>query len=385
MAPARVLYLLPTLATGGMERIVRLLATHLDRERFTPEVQLFDRCGAEAPAPGIPVRFDRRLPKFLDLQLVRTFASRWADDPPDVIHAHNSTALVYATLAARRLPIPIVYTEHGRGPWTPLHDRLLHAIAARRVDRAVAVARWLREWLVRKELFAPSRVEVVPNGIDGSPFGTSRVEDVRRDLAIPEDAPVAGCVARLVEVKNHAGLLGAWRRVVAAEPRALLLLIGDGPKRASLERLTDDLGLCASVRFLGDRSDVPRLFQAIDFHVLASRSEGMSVTLLEAMASARASVATAVGGNPDVLDHGRTGFLAGDGDALVTSLLALVRDRSLAMRMGLEARHEFERRFTVGAMVASYERIYREAIDRRASLPRRLLAPLPPRPSSSAP
>lgn len=367
--PLRVVHLVPTLGTGGMEHMVHLLATSLDRSRFTAEVQLFDGEGAfvaSTVAAGTPVRRERRGPGYLDLRLLRRLAAHWKKSRPDVVHAHNITSLVYGTLAGRLAGVPVVYTEHGgRIHPGPVNDRPLHVLAGRLCRRSVAVADWLRDALVTLDHFPASRTEVVPNGIDGAPFRAAALAvdpaAARRELGIAAGAsPVAACVARLAKVKNHAVLLDAWRIVCSRFPAATLLVVGSGPERRALEEKAAALCLGTNVRFLGDRHDVPRLLRAADFHVLPSRSEGTSLTLLEAMASGRASIATAVGGNPFVLTHGSTGLLVptDDASALADAIGTLAGDPALAQAMGAAALGDFERRFTLATMVDRYERIY---------------------------
>lgn len=377
MRKIKVTYLLNCLATGGLERMVNLLATGLDPERFEPSIEIFDRVGpiaAETRGAGIPVRFDRRNPGPFDVRFLFRLAERFRTERPDVIHAHNATALVYAAFAARiatrgRRKIPVLYTEHDRSFPSRLANRAMHFAAGRLVDRVVVVARWLKASLVRYEAFAKDRIEVIPNGIDGSRFETPvDALAVRSALGIEPAAPVVSCVARLVPVKNHAMLLHAWRRIADVWPGATLLLAGDGPSRPALEALSSKLGLGSAVRFLGDRRDVPELVGASDFHVLSSDSEGMSLTLLEAMAAGKANVATDVGGNPEVLQDGRTGLLvpARDAHALAAAMATLLQSRAIAARMGEAAREAFRRRFTLTAMVGAYEQLYLDVLGERA-------------------
>jgi len=363
-----------------MEHMVHLLVTRLDRARFAPQVQLFDGEGTFArctEAAGVPVRRERRRGGYLDARLLARLASHWRTSAPDVIHAHNVTALVYATFAARLAGgISVVYTEHGGRTFPgPMHDRVLHTLAGRLVSRGVAVASWLRDALLKHDAFSPDRTDVVPNGIDGARFRDALDGGAaRRELGIDGNAaPVAGCVARLAKVKNHALLLEAWRLTCDRRPLATLLIVGDGPERGPLEQQTAALGLSANVRFLGDRADVPRLLAAMDVHLLASRSEGTSLTLLEAMASRRPSIATAVGGNPDVLTDGVTGLLVppGDAPAFAGAIATLAGDPARAIAMGAAACADFERRFTLATMVARYEQIY---VDVAVAYARELLA-----------
>ena len=372
----RVLYVVPTLATGGLERMAHLLATSLDKTRFDPSFQVFDFIGplaAATTAAGVPVRFDKRGPGFLDRALLRTLAKRFQAERPHLIHAHNATALVYVAFAARlaagmRRRVPIVYTEHDRSFPGPISDRILHIAAGRMVDSVAVVAEYLKRELVRWEKFAPRSIDVLPNGVEEDRF-TAHIDPLaaRATLGLTAGAPVVSCVARLAAVKNHPLLLSAWRRIADERPNATLLLAGVGPDGDALVALTGKLGLTKNVRFLGDWDDVPSVLAASDLHVLASHSEGMSLTLLEAMAAGRASVATAVGGNPEVLEHGRTGLLvpAGDVGKLASSIASLLADRALGARMGEAARETFRRRFTLGGMVRAYEALYLRTLGER--------------------
>lgn len=365
----RVLYIVPTLMTGGLERMVYLLASRLDPERYAPEILCFDLTGPYeqiSKDAGIPVTIENRAPGFLDVRFVRRLAARLKDDPVDLVHAHNATALVYAAFAARIAgKVPLVYTEHDRSFPGPVQDRAMHFAAGRLADKVVCVAEWLRRALVRHEGFDRARLEVVPNGIEADRFTAPvDVAALRAELDVPMDAPLASCVARLVTVKNHPMLLKSWRRVVDVWKDATLLLVGYGSEEAQVRACAESLGLGRSVRFLGDRTDVPRLLAASDFHVLSSKSEGMSLTLLETMAAGKTSVATAVGGNPEVLENGRTGLLVDSGDvhAMASAIGALIQDPARAKRMGAEARAVFGTRFTLEAMVDSYDRIYGETL-----------------------
>lgn len=372
---AKILYLVPTLMTGGLERMVFLLASQIDASRFAPEIQVFDLWGSvaeEALALGIPVTLDRRGRGFLDPGLLGRLASRLRREPPDIIHAHNSTALVYASFAAKLAGghVPVVYTEHDRSFPGSVPDRAVHLAAGRLVDKIVVVAQWLADALVKWEKFPSERIRVVPNGIEGNGFsGKHDVAAIRAELEVREGAPLASCVARLVPVKNHAALIMAWRRIADVWPGATLLLVGDGAIRAEIEAMVRQHGLEREVRMLGERADVARLLAASDFHALASHSEGMSLTLLEAMAAGRPSVATAVGGNPEVITDGQTGLLVPPGDvhALAVAMASLIQDPFTAEEMGRKARVRFQERFTLSAMIRSYEAVYDETLAARRS------------------
>ncbi|MDP2835158.1 MAG: glycosyltransferase [Pseudomonadota bacterium] len=167
-------------------------------------------------------------------------------------------------------------------------------------------------------------------------------------------------VARLDAIKDHASLLRALPRVIQAHPNATLLIIGDGPLRADLERQTAELGLGRHVRFLGMRDDVPELLVALDVVVLCSLSEGLSLTLLEQSAAGSSMVATDVGGNPEIIEDGITGLLVpvGDEAALAGAINRLLDDPERAHAIGQAARLQFMREFTLARMVSRYVEVY---------------------------
>lgn len=374
-APLRVEHVLPNLHVGGRERMVQLLVTRADRGALAPTVLVLDARGALAPdveAAGVPVTLEHRRAGFLDPNLVLRLARRWSGrDAPDVVHAHGATAMVYASFAARlaRPRVPVVFTEHGRSFPVPLHDRLLQRFALRGIARIVAVSESLRDRMVKHDRLPPSRIEVVPNGVDpGRVLDAGAAARVRSSLGLGT-GPVALCVARLVPVKNHEGLLRAWARVSARHPDATLLLAGDGPERLSISALGRELGLTSSLRILGERHDVPDLLEASAVHVLASHSEGLSLTLLEAAAAGRPNIATDVGGNREVVHDGTTGILVPPGaeDDLAKALDSVLGDPDLRARLGRAAKALHGRRFTAAAMGAAYETVYRDVAMTRAA------------------
>jgi glycosyltransferase involved in cell wall biosynthesis len=168
-------------------------------------------------------------------------------------------------------------------------------------------------------------------------------------------------VGRLSPEKDQATLLRAVARVIRAEPSFRLEIAGDGPCRDDLHRLTGELSLAGTARFLGQVRDVPGLLARAGLFVLSSLSEGISLTLLEAMASGLPVVATRVGGNPEVVLDGQTGWLVppADPDALAAALLELWGNPEAGRQRGAEGRCRVEQHFDVRGMVAAYEAMYR--------------------------
>jgi glycosyltransferase involved in cell wall biosynthesis len=198
----------------------------------------------------------------------------------------------------------------------------------------------------------PARIRVIYNTLDPAAFGPVARRDPRlaAELGLPPGAFVVATVAVLREEKDHSTLLRAMRHVADAVPGAQLLLVGDGPDRARLEALAAHLGLSGNVRFLGDRRDVGALLGVADVAALASFTiENFPYAILEAMAAGRGAVCTAVGGLPEMIEDGSTGYLVPprDASALGRRLIDVARSPDRGAAMGAAARRRLEDRFTL--------------------------------------
>jgi glycosyltransferase involved in cell wall biosynthesis len=239
----------------------------------------------------------------------------------------------------------------------------LNRLAALLSDCVVSVSADAAHVARELERVPAHKLRLLRNGIDVSAFsvGSSKAKTGQRVIH----------VARLNIIKDQPTLLRAARLVADALPGFRLDIVGDGPERAALLALRNELQLQEHVAFLGERADVPELLAAADVFVLPSVGEGLSMTLLEAMASSLPVVCTDVGGNPEVVAAGETGLLVPPQQpaALAAALLALLRDPARARRLGAAGRHRVEVEFDVRRVVASYEALYRALLARRHDLP----------------
>lgn len=320
--------------------------------------------GEQLREEGFEVRCLDRRPG-VDLGLIRRLNRLYRELLPEVVHAHQYSPFFYASSARLGGGWPkVLFTEHGR------HypdQRKLKRVLANRVllgggDRVMAVGDFVRDALVQNEGIAWGRIEVVYNGIDTQAFGRperSRAA-VRAELGIDEGTGVVVHVARFHPVKDHGTALRAMARVAEHSSDSVLVLVGDGEERGALEGVVSELGLGERVRFLGVREDVPDLLGASDVFLLTSVSEGVSLTLLEAMSAGLPVVTTAVGGNPEVVEDGVTGLLAGRGDdeGLAGALVRLLGDGALRERMGEAGRARAHERFDQGRMIRAYRAVY---------------------------
>ncbi|MBL8188339.1 MAG: glycosyltransferase [Acidobacteria bacterium] len=203
---------------------------------------------------------------------------------------------------------------------------------------------------------------VIPNGVELPRIDAADGSDVREELGIEPEEFVIGTVARLDKNKDTLTLVRAFAELVPIKPDAALklLIVGDGDQRTTLEQFVRECGLNRSVIFAGMRRDVPRVLKAMNVFALSSLSEGMPMTVLEAMAARLPVVATAVGALPEMVEEGNTGFLVPVGDAktMAERLLRLVVDRQLAKAFGEASRRKVERDFTLERTLQRYAELY---------------------------
>jgi glycosyltransferase involved in cell wall biosynthesis len=226
----------------------------------------------------------------------------------------------------------------------------------------VSVSSRLAERLARDVGFDRRRVRTIRNGVSTERFGRTVRADARAGLGLFQNTIAVGTVGRLEEVKDHGTLLRAFGLVARQNPRAVLLIAGDGPLRSQLERTVQELGLDARVRFLGHRPDVERVLAALDVFVLSSISEGLSNTILEAMACGVPVVATRVGGADELIVENETGLLAParQPETLATAIATLVNDEAARLRMGVAAGERARAKFSLAGMLTAYESLYTE-------------------------
>lgn len=309
----------------------------------------------------------------------------------DLLHTHMSKAALLGALVARTLgrdrPM-VVNTAHNLGSLAlsqpalraifRVYDRLL---LGRATDAVIVVADRVREAVLRLGLIAPERMAAIPNGIALDRFAPTAAQSAERRAAFGAgpDSVLIVCVARLVWFKAADVLIAAFASLAASHPQARLAFVGDGPLREALAAQAAEAGLADRVFFAGERPDVPAILGAADVFALTSVSEGMPISILEAMASGLPVVATDVGGVRDLVSDGETGFLAPsrDAQAVAAALARLCADPDLRLRLGAAGRARAEAAFSGPAMVARTEAFYRDQLARRGRAPASPLAAAP--------
>lgn len=361
----RVLHVIQNLNYGGMERLLADLVRGVRAERFESHVlvlQYIGRFGEDLEgaatvhqAPPQP-RYSMLRPRALAREIARI--------DPDVVHTHSGVWNKTAR-AARAARVPrLIHTEHGRPLPDPWLGRMLDRHASRHTDVAVAVSDPVAEILRQGIVGGGCRVETVLNGVDTDRFRPGRAgAAIRSELGLGPDAPLLGSIGRLERIKGYDVMVEAFALLMAdlhGLPEPTLVLAGDGSERAALETRAKELGIGGRVRFLGWRDDVEEMLGAFDLFTMSSRSEGTSISLLEAMSSGLCPVVTDVGGNRAVLGNqlDRRLVPSGSPPALAAAWYQALADPEQRQRDGAVARERVLSTYSARAMVEAYERLY---------------------------
>lgn len=368
--PVRVAHVVQNLAIGGLERVVLNLASHAHRDRFQPSIVCLGSGGPlvdQARAAGIEVWLVDKKPGFRPAAVV-SLARRFRNERVRVVHCHNAAPLLYGAVAGRLVGAVVIYTAHGMQTSGARQPVTLDRWGL--VDAFVTVSDDARRIALASAGAHPERVRTIVNGVDTWAYRRSDLDArvrVRRSLGLPTDAFVFGIVARLSSAKDHANLFRAFAALAATDPRVRLVVVGDGELHAELEGLVRDLHMSERIVMTGSREDIPALVGAFDAFVLSSYTEGLAMTLLEAMAAELPIVATRVGGNTEVVVDGETGLVVPPRDTarLADALRWMSNHAEEARTMGTRGRERAVSRFSIEAMVAAYEEAYDHALARR--------------------
>lgn len=304
-----------------------------------------------------------------DLSIYTKLAKLFRQYRIDIVHTRSWGTLLEGMLAAKFAGVPaIVHGEHGLIKAESKSHVLIQRYLWRWADQVMCVSDVLRGTLEQKLGYPASRIHVIRNGVELDKFEINiDPTDFRNELGLAPDTPIFGSIGRLVPVKNYACLIRAARVVIDKIPNAALIFVGDGPMQADLAQLAEELGITKNVHFLNWRKDVPRIMHSLDTFVLSSWSEGMSNSILEAMCSRKPVVATAVGGNPELVVEGETGLLvpSNDHQKMGEAIRDLLLNHKRRIAMGEAGRKRVEEQFTLPTMIRNYERMYIDVATKR--------------------
>jgi glycosyltransferase involved in cell wall biosynthesis len=366
-----VLQIIGTLALGGAEKQVADLTLAMSNAGNTVSVCCLGGEGilAEAlRAKGIQVYSINLRLRYLPVSLYKLYRliKRLS---PHVVHTHLYHAGIWGRLVAKWAGVPVILTtEHGMNPWKTRFQWLLEGLLNPFTDKIIAVSEEIRQCHMKRQGIPPVKIVTIPNGVNVECFTRldSRDKTITQ-LGFDPSTFFVGSVARLARPKRLDELLLAARLVCNNAPHSHFLFIGDGPLRQELEDQASQLGLTPnSVTFLGSRADIPDLLQVLDIFVLSSETEGLPISLLEALAATRPVVATRVGGIPEIIKDGVNGLLVSPHDpkGLAESIQELMRNEDLRRSLAVEGYRTVETSYSIKVIarkiLALYELLLQE-------------------------
>lgn len=286
-----------------------------------------------------------------------------------ILHVHGYAAADFGRLAARRVGAKLVLHEHFADPRMPAYQGIADRLLAGLTDRAIAVSASTRDFLVRERHVPAARVRLIWNGApleEFAPVPRPAALALRRELGLPEDAPLVGIVGRVNAQKGHRYLVEAAPRVLASVPAARFLVVGDGDLLEATRQQAARLGIADRFVFAGHRSDIPAVLGALDVFCIASTYEGTPLALFEAMAAGKAIVSTAVDGCREILEDRVSGRLvpAQDPAALADALVDVLADAGQRGALAENAR-KASLRYDIQECVRQMESLYDEILGER--------------------
>jgi glycosyltransferase involved in cell wall biosynthesis len=373
-----VLQFLTVFGIGGTERQVLNLVQGLDTSRFGVEVACLKRWGALLPemeATGVPITEYKTTSLYNHMALWNQmrFLKHLRKRNVEIVHTYGFYSNVFAIPPARLAGAAAVLASiRDTGEHLTPMQRRIEKLFCRMADCVVTNAEAVRNRLTN-EGYDAEKIVVIHNGIELTRYARKPTElGLHRELGVPSTTPLVAVFARLNELKGIEYFLRAVAGLIERFKNVRFLIVGDGASRQELEKYAEQLGLNKHVVFLGFRLDVPTLLSEISVSVLPTLSEGLSNSLLEAMAASVPVVATRVGGNAEVVQGGITGLLVPprDAGALARAIGQFLEQPSLGRKFGLAGRERVSKRFALAQMTRATERLY-EGLMERSSRSRR--------------
>ncbi|MCP5172683.1 MAG: TIGR03088 family PEP-CTERM/XrtA system glycosyltransferase [Pseudomonadales bacterium] len=371
-----VAHIIYALGTGGLENGLVNIINRAPRKRYRHAIICLtdaDDFASRITAPGVEIIQLHKKPGH-DIRLYWRLLKTLKRLKPVIVHTRNLTSLEMQALTFFLPGVRRIHGEHGRD----IHDldgsnrkyNFLRKVFRPFIHCYIAVSHDLGQWLKTVVGVPSEKVKQIYNGVDIERFLPAAHKNAALLPAnfLPRDAIVIGAVGRIAEVKNQRSLILAVDQVLKAKPelvdRLRVMLVGDGPLLAGIKTLVSDLRLSDIIWLPGDRTDIPQLLQQMDIFVLPSLAEGVSNTVLEAMATGLPVIATRVGGNPELVEEDVNGLLVDvdDSQQLAKALLKLIEQPELRQGLGQQGLKKVSETFNWQKTVAQYLAVYDEVL-----------------------
>ena len=379
MNKIKVAFIVSTLSFGGIEKYVIDIVNNLNQQKFSSYILCLSQHG-----PIIKYLENKKVNVFImdkktgnDFTLPKRIAKIIKNEGIDIIHANNWGTFGESVIAKKFSgSSKIIYVQHGMEQndieFSSYHKRQLRnrfrRFFSQFVDQIVTVSA-AGERFISNEWKVPRRnIKLIYNGVKIPDL--LRIKELRNkkrsELGLLENDFVIGSVGRLSRVKNYSCLINAFSCIANQIDNAKLVLVGDGPQNNFLRSLAKDLNIQPKVRFMGNRTDIIPFLSAMDVFSLSSVSEGISLSILEAMATKLPIAVTNVGGNREIIKNGKTGILveSGDSKALANEIIRLYKNPEERIKIGIAARKLIEKKFNLHQMISDYEELYTSVVSK---------------------
>lgn len=363
--PRQIAFCVTDLNPGGAEKALFQLVTGLNRSRWSPRVYCL---GPEAELAG--ALREKNLPVecygargWKSMGVISWLTGRLREQHPCLLQCFLFHANLVGRIAGRRAGVPVIVSGHRVAErekhWHLWLDRWTRVL----VDHHVCVSRGVAEHVATLLRVPPSRISVIPNGVDPL-LGNAAPANLVQEFGIPIGSPVVLAVGRLHPQKGFLTLLEAFERATRKFPAAHLLIAGEGPQRKQLQDRIAQLGLAGRVHLSGYRRDVPALMRAADVLVVTSLWEGMPNVVLEAMAVGLPVVSSAVEGIEELIEHEKQGLVvtSQDAEGFAQAMERLLMDSPLRRRLAEAAQHVVHNKFAWEEVILKYEQLYRNLL-----------------------
>ncbi|UCE67742.1 MAG: glycosyltransferase family 4 protein [Candidatus Zixiibacteriota bacterium] len=367
-----ILLYIETSGPGGAERVLLNIARGIDKIRYEPFVILHKSRWLREQLLKYDIHTEI-IPsqRSWNISFLFKLIQYCRKHKIGLIHSHLFGANLYACIAAGILRIPIVATFHNE---LLLHGKsekylsLKSFFIRRFASKIVFVADFMKDDYINKVRFPGKKALTIYNGLDMD-LATNDLDisALKAELCVNESDLLVGHIANFRVPKGHKFLIAAAGLVCKELKNVKFLLIGDegdGSLKGEIQDLIIKMDLTDNIRLLGFRDDIPKLLNLMDVFVLSSISEGLPLSVIEAMSASKPVVATDVGGLPEIVIPGKTGYLvkAGNADALAEKLAILLNDQPLREQMGNQGRKAVEKKFSLDAMIEKYQELYAELL-----------------------
>lgn len=363
----KIAFLSYLLDIGGIETLILELCKRLmSSQRYLPFVCTFQKNGklqAEFDSAGVPT-FVIEKGYGTDWRLPLKLAGIFRREKVDIIHTHNESQWLYGGIAAKLCHLPILHTEHTAPDYHERRWKMIERLLAMMTPQITTVSRGVARFMTEHERIPSWKIKVIYNGVEMQKYTVNiDVNKQKKELDVRENELIVGNVSRLVPIKDHVTLLYAFKEVSQRIPLAKLLIAGDGPLKGELLALREKLGLHEKVNLLGFQRNIPALLKVFDvfaFSSIPSIKEGLSISVLEAMASGLPVVSTGTEGTAEAVINGETGFVVPPKDVtrMAEAICKILLNRERAKSMGERGEERVRRHFNFDKMIKEYENIY---------------------------